>query len=214
MKNLFTKPEDCFSRQEATSVFRERGKEGPIDLGCAYTSEGNYVVWHCHTQEQEIAFSIFKDLADKELPEIKSFTAFRINDIFSTGGNFYYIDQYNDLQRIDIFFDASLAASIYEMITDILVEDIQIGLVYSDITEDDNPMCCWIFNGNRILPIFKDDFALIEGNINYHFTSLQPGNIFEHSRMFWQIEDGENGLEIAPLCVIPNPRKKLWSNFS
>ena len=116
MKNMFTRPEECFSRQEATSVFRERGLWGPVDIGVVRTLSDKYVVWHCCSEGKEAAISIFKEQSPENILEIQYFTAFAREDVFMLQNNFYYIDQNDELQRIDVLFDASLASAVYEII--------------------------------------------------------------------------------------------------
>ena len=215
MKNMFTRPEECFSRQEATSVFRERGLWGPVDIGVVRTLSDKYVVWHCCSEGKEAAISIFKEQSPENILEIQYFTAFAREDVFMLQNNFYYIDQNDELQRIDVLFDASLASAVYEIITDLNVESIEIGLAYPEFADDNEAICCWIINGNKILPIFKDDFSLIEEEVSYYFSLLNLDDIFDHNRVLWKVENGEEGMEISPLCVTPSFKtRNPWSNIS
>ena len=215
MKNMFTRPEECFSRQEATSIFREKGFLGPVDIGVVTTLNDKNVVWHCCSEGQEAAISIFKEHSPKEISDFQDFMAFNQEDIFMQWGAFYYIDQDYELQRIDVLFDASLASAVYEIITNLKVESIEIGLSYSKLADDDEAICSWIINSNRILPIFIEDFSLIEDGVPYYFSLLKLDDIFDHNRMLWKIEDGEEGMEIFPLCVTPSSKtRNPWSNIS
>lgn len=211
MKNMFTRPEECFSRQEATSVFREKGHQGTIDIGFVTTAEGEYIVWSCHMQGQDDFLPFLKEMAEEKLPKIENFTPFKTEAVFMSGDKFYYIDEDRELQRIDTFFEASFAIAAYETTTGIEVKTIAFGLAYFE--DDEEPMCCWIMNTNKILPMFKKDFPrLKKGRYSINFFGID--DIFEYNRMFWRVEEGEKGPQISPLCVESPKNKNKWINIS
>ena len=214
MKNMFTKPEECFSRQEATSIFRERGMNGPIDIGTARLPDGVFSVWHCYFENRHLAFSIFKKQASKDFSLFSYFLDFNVGEIFLEEGNFYCIDAEGELLRIDIFFDADIAKNVYEILTDTEVVEIGLSLISPNFASDDEPMCRWIINGNKLLPIFKQDFSQIANSAFHAVKLLQPGDIFKHNRMLWKVKEDDQGLEISPLCIETSKNRNPWSNIS
>ncbi len=214
MRKMFTKPEECFSRQEATSVFREKGHEGPIDIGFVTTAEGNYIVWHCYTPEQEISFPVFKSFANKELPKIESFISIKKDSIFLTEDNAYYLDAEGEIQRIDIIFNAEFAESIYKKIMNKEIETIQLAIITKRNLYSKVVFVGWVINKLNIITIFRKDNVVIEKDAIYKFHFLNNGDVFKRNRMFWKVENGENGMEIYPLCVESPKNKNKWINIS
>ena len=214
MKNMFTRPEECFSRQEATSIFRSKGMNGPIDVGTARLPDGIFSAWHCYSDNRHYAFSIFKKQASKDFSGFSYFLNFGIEEIFLEEGNFYYIDSQGELLRIDIFSDTNIASNVYEILTDTRVNEIGLRLLSPNFASDDEPLCRWLINGNKFLPVFKQDFSQI-ANYAFHTAKLlQPGDIFKHNRMLWEVKQDGQGLEISPLCIETSKNRNPWSNIS
>lgn len=207
--NLFTTPRECFSRQEAIKIFANKGLQGKILLGCANTTEEDLIVWTHIEDDQYIYLPAFKKDANNHLSQIKNFTPIGTDEIFISEGIIYYLSQEEELLRVDMLFDESLATSFLCLKLGIVFQEAELCYAFLDEEETYSDIC-WAVHAEdglpRICSVFMDGSSpLLKCQDQFiHYIPMKVGQLFSHKGITWMLHSGEYGQEIRPFGTQSN----------
>ncbi len=207
MKDYFSRPSECISRQEATAAFENLGLKGKIDIGVVETSTTQFMAWSVTTNNHAAIIPVFRSF-EKQTLDVAKFYSVDEFYIFFFNNKIYCIDK-GEVYRIDMLFCETLAARVASIMID---EDIEAAGLLTVCPPDDPQtanILVWAWSDAKgiphLYPVFEEDEVLLsqtDGLLATHFYN--PGDIFEKNGLIWQITDGEDGLELSPLLVDSN----------
>ena len=211
MIDMFSPPQECFSKQDAIEAFKHHGVTGPVEIGIASNAEFDFFAWHSNGKGREAILPVFKFQATTTPLPVISFVPISEETSFAAGEYYYHIDRKGELKQIDILFNQTLATEIIGFFTDNEFYDVRLGLVAPNIPGFSYHDLCWIWQEDNVphfQPVFREDNFLFNcrcrRNPNVVYNLLEPGDFIRRQDMLWQICQGPAGQEIFPSAVI-NP---------
>ena len=211
MIDMFSPPQECFSKQDAIEAFKRHGVTAPVEIGIASNAETDFLAWHSGNEEQEAILPVFKNQATTTPLPVLSFMPISIETSFAADGYYYHIDDKGELRQVDILFNQTLAAEIISFFSDNEFYDVRLAMVSPNTPEFCYHDLCWIWHEDNVphfQPVFREDNFLFScrcrQNPNVIYDLLEPGDFIRREDMLWQIRQGSSGQEIFPAAVI-NP---------
>ena len=209
MKNAFSCPQECFSRQEAVETFRKRGFHGTVEIGVAVSNQKEFIAWRCISPETVGILPILKKTPDVSATPVEDFVPLENECTFQTNGKFYYIDTDGQLQRIDTLSNEPLACNILSLMSEENISEVELCQMFHDNELENIIDICWVgkiegSNIPRVISVFPDENKLFIQRCLQDtfpmFKTMDTGSFFEHDHLLWQVREDEFGKEIIPFC--------------